>query len=216
MVKTLVLPSISDSDSDSDSSVLRPMLTSAEPVTAMAVRAKCLDSEAVGRLLPQLARLHKDNLFVAVLLVAVLLVAGASPAGAEPETMSNRARYRLILPTTLASRQNDELSILDRKDRLEVDIKCHRGIGSADLILLRGNWPSKVLVVFKGFKRIENVTICSGDKTLSASSTESTLSSCGNCKISRWKSGARFYFCFENCCWSDSPIKLSWVDFYRM
>jgi hypothetical protein len=217
MVKTLVLPSISDScfGSDSDSATLRPMLTSADPVAAMAVRANSLESEAVGRLLPLVARLHIDNFFAVVLLVAALLVAGA-PAGAEPETMSNRARYRLILPPTLASRQDDELSISDKKDRLEIEIKYHRGIGSADLILLRGKRPSKVLVVFKGFKRIENVTICSGDKNLSASSTESALSSSGNCKISRWKSAAKFCFCFENCCWSDSSIKLSWVDFYRM
>lgn len=196
--------------------MLRTMLTSANPVTAIAMWVKCLEPEALGPLLPLVTRLLIDNLIVVIPLVAFLFGAGISAAGAEPETISESANYRLKLPPAIALRQDDALSILDRKDGLEVDIKWHRGIGSADLILLRGKWPSKVLLVFEGFKRLENVTICSGDKILSVSSTEGTLNSSGSSKISRWKSGAKFYFCLQNCCLSDSSLKLFWVDFYRM
>lgn len=215
MVKTLVLLLVSDSLPH------RQVLTSTDSVAAIALRAKCREPGAVSLMPPSVTPIFIATVFLAILLIAIplaaiLFVACMPVAAAEPETISESAKYRLKLPPAIALRQDDGLAILDSRDRLEVDIRWRRGIGAADLILLRGNWPSKVLVVFKGFKRLENVTICSGDRILSASSTESTLKSTGNCKISRWKSGGKFYFCFENCCLSDSSLKLSWVDFYRM
>jgi len=174
-----------------------------------------LTSSAVSRRGSILQRTGKVLPLIGLLLMQFF--AATAFVQAKPCSNISSTKYLLKGPSKTAGITADSVDFLVPRDsQLLVNIEHRRGIGSIEFLLKRGKWPNKVLVCFKGFQRLENVTISSGTEILSTSSTETPLKDTRRCKFSRWTDQGKIYFCFENFCSAGTEsLKLSWVDFYR-
>lgn len=109
----------------------------------------------------------------------------------------------------------DDVSLV-RVSPLEITIARRSGIGSANLILVEGNWPHKVTINFKGFERLEGFTICGGSICRHSFSENQKQSQTGRPKLIWRRFPGFIQLRIEGLEMNRRDVlKLEWVDFYR-
>ena len=157
--------------------------------------------------------------------LALLLV----PAGlVYPVQAAQPGRMKILKSPTAqisfvaqpGSRCDSLTSRLDHNGNWRIKISHRRGIGSVTFRLRQGAWPESLEVAFEGFSCLENVTICSGGKSLVTSSKVPGWRDYAGCgaagpKITMTNEGEAIVFRLQGPLASSRSLTLSWIDFYR-
>jgi hypothetical protein len=111
----------------------------------------------------------------------------------------------LLLSSHQAGHLGDEIRLAQSANTATINVTHKMGIGAVKVILEKGRWPRKIKLVLKGFKSLENATICGGEHRFEFSSK----------KVGKDHGQATLFVPPEILTNRPQQIDFSWVDAYR-